>query len=187
MKWLPILPSQRLMFNRLTAQILAWKSNLQREENRSTQRKTLGVRLRSTNLSPHADSIPGRRGGRHDWWPLRQPDSPTWLIWERIGTPFKTILLFSLHTLYLCKIIHLKCDARKWSTFSINSKVLSNVLKGAYYSKSREFRNTSNAVSTLERTACSLQPRDFWNEIPRKVVNHQNAGIAIVCTLVKWY
>ena len=49
-KWLPILPSQRLMFHRSTAQILAWKSNLQREENQSTRRKTLGVRLRSTNL-----------------------------------------------------------------------------------------------------------------------------------------
>ena len=37
------------------AQILVWKSNLQREENRSTRRKTLGVRLRSTNLSPRAE------------------------------------------------------------------------------------------------------------------------------------
>ena len=39
-KWLPILPSQRLMFNRSSAQILAWKSNLQREKNRRTRRKT---------------------------------------------------------------------------------------------------------------------------------------------------
>ena len=38
-KWLPILSSQGLMFNRSTAQILEWKSNLQREENRSARRK----------------------------------------------------------------------------------------------------------------------------------------------------
>ena len=55
--WLPILPSQRRTFNRSIAQILVWKPNLQREENRSTPRKTLalGVRLRSTNLSLRAE------------------------------------------------------------------------------------------------------------------------------------
>ena len=79
-KWLSILASQRLMFNRSMAQILAWKSNLQREENRHTRRKTLRVRLRSINLSPRADSILGHRGGRRDWWPLRQPDSIPVLI-----------------------------------------------------------------------------------------------------------
>ena len=52
-KWLPNLSSQRLMFNRLTAQILAWKSNLQREENRSTRRETLGVRLPDRQISAH--------------------------------------------------------------------------------------------------------------------------------------
>ena len=58
-KWLPILPSQSLIFNRWTTQILAWKPNLQREENRSSRRKILGVRLRSTNLGPHGE--PGTR------------------------------------------------------------------------------------------------------------------------------
>ena len=53
-KRLPILLSQKLMFNRSVAQILAWKLNLLVEENQSTWRKTFGVRLKSTNLSPQA-------------------------------------------------------------------------------------------------------------------------------------
>ena len=50
------------------------ESILRREENRSTRRKTLGVRLRSTETQPTYDPRPemnlGRRGGRHGWWPL---------------------------------------------------------------------------------------------------------------------
>ena len=52
---MPILPSQSLMFRRSTAQILEWKSNLQREENWNTRRKTLRIRLRWINLSPRAE------------------------------------------------------------------------------------------------------------------------------------
>ena len=39
------------------------------EENWSTRRKILRGSLRSTKLSPHADPIPGPRGGKRDWWP----------------------------------------------------------------------------------------------------------------------
>ena len=50
------------------------ESILRREENRSTRRNTLGVRLRSTETQPTYDPRPelnlGHRGGRHDWWPL---------------------------------------------------------------------------------------------------------------------
>ena len=52
-----ILPSQRLMFNHLTAWILASKLNLQREENQSTQRIILRVRLRSKNPSPRVEPV----------------------------------------------------------------------------------------------------------------------------------
>ena len=56
------------------------ESILRREENRSTRRKTLGVRLRSTETQPTYDPRPelnpGHRGGRHGWWPLNHPDSP---------------------------------------------------------------------------------------------------------------
>ena len=55
------------------------ESILRREENRSTRRKTLGVRLRSTETQPTYDPRPelnlGHRGGRHGWWPLNHPDS----------------------------------------------------------------------------------------------------------------
>ena len=47
-----------------------WESLLRREENRSTRRKTLGVRLRSTETQLTYDTKPelnlGHRGGRHD-------------------------------------------------------------------------------------------------------------------------
>ena len=50
--------------------IIDWESILRREENRSTRRKTLGVRLRSTESQPTYDPRPelnlGHRGGRHD-------------------------------------------------------------------------------------------------------------------------
>ena len=49
------------MFNRLMAQNLAWNSKLEREGNRNTWKKTLGVRLRSTYLSPSAE--PRTRSG----------------------------------------------------------------------------------------------------------------------------
>ena len=56
------------------------ESILRREENRSTRRKTLGVRLRSTETQPTYDPRPelnlGHRGGRHGWWPLNHPDPP---------------------------------------------------------------------------------------------------------------
>ena len=52
-----------------------WRESwfLRREENRRTRRKTLGVRLRSTNHSPRTSpgSNPGRSGGRWGWWPLQ--------------------------------------------------------------------------------------------------------------------
>ena len=51
-KWLPTFPSQRLKFIHSIAQILEWKSNLQREENQlEYPEKNLGVRLRSIILS----------------------------------------------------------------------------------------------------------------------------------------
>ena len=47
-----------------------WESILRREENRSTRRKTLGVRLRSIETQPTYDPTPelnmGHRGGRHE-------------------------------------------------------------------------------------------------------------------------
>ena len=51
------------------AQIWAWKSTLQREENRISQ---IGI---SQPTCGAWESIPGCRGGRHDWWPLNQPKS----------------------------------------------------------------------------------------------------------------
>ena len=65
-KCLSNLPIQRLIFNRLAAQIFAWKSSLHKEENQSTWRKALGVRLRSPNFSPCAEPWTG---------PLLLPDS----------------------------------------------------------------------------------------------------------------
>ena len=50
--------------------VIDWESILKREENRSTRRKTLGVRLRSTETQPTYDPRPelnpGHRVGRHD-------------------------------------------------------------------------------------------------------------------------
>ena len=53
-----------MFLNRPTVQILAWKSNLQREENRSTRRKTLGIRSQPT-CAAH-DSNLGYRSGKRD-------------------------------------------------------------------------------------------------------------------------
>ena len=60
-----------------------WESILRREENRSTPRKTLGVRLRSTETQPTYDPRPGlhpgNRRGRRSRCPLiiiNHPDSP---------------------------------------------------------------------------------------------------------------
>ena len=57
-----------------------WRESwfLWREKHRRTQRKPLGVRLRSTNHSPRTSpgSNPGRSGGRRGWWQVHQPDSP---------------------------------------------------------------------------------------------------------------
>ena len=56
-----------------------WRESwlLRRKENRRTRRKTLGVRLRSTNHSPRTSpgSNPGRSGGRWGWWLLGQSES----------------------------------------------------------------------------------------------------------------
>ena len=50
--------------------VIDWESILRSEENRSTRRKTLGVRLRSTETQPTYDPRPelnlGHRGGRRD-------------------------------------------------------------------------------------------------------------------------
>ena len=124
------------MFNRSTAQIMAWNSNLQREENRSTRRKTLGVRLRSTNLSPHADLIPGRRGGRCDWWPLRQPDSQTHLpfhlvhhdlLWVLVFQPFpREKAIFKTRNNYSTSKIHFdkrrRCDIIQKDKWKANTE-----------------------------------------------------------------
>ena len=59
------------MFNHSTAQILAWKSNLQRQENQSTRRRT---------WESGWASMPSHRGGRHNWWPLHQPDSSSLIV-----------------------------------------------------------------------------------------------------------
>ena len=53
---------------------------MMREENRSTRRKTLGIRLRSTETHPTYDPgpglDPGHRGGRRDYQPLNHPNTP---------------------------------------------------------------------------------------------------------------
>ena len=50
--------------------VIDWQLNLRRDENWSTQRKTLGVRLRSTETQPIYDPRPelklGHGGGRQD-------------------------------------------------------------------------------------------------------------------------
>ena len=50
--------------------VIDWESILRSEENRSTRRKTLGVRLRSTETQPTYDLRPelnlGHRDERHD-------------------------------------------------------------------------------------------------------------------------
>ena len=61
----------------LTAQILQWKLSLQREENLSTHRKILGVRLRSTNLSLRAE--PGNRSRVVEVEVRLMTTTPTWL------------------------------------------------------------------------------------------------------------
>ena len=54
------------------------ESILRREENRSTRRKTLWVRLASTETQPTYNPKPelnlGHGGGRRSWWPLNHPD-----------------------------------------------------------------------------------------------------------------
>ena len=117
-KWLPILRSS-LRFNYSTAKILEWKLNFLREENRSNRRKNLGVRLRSTNLSPRVEprtpSPRGHRGGRRDWWPLCRPDSTNWSSMQekewsikRKGYTKRTnkaqiiIIMQRLHRLWTC-------------------------------------------------------------------------------------
>ena len=67
--------SQRLMFNCLSAQIFVWKLNLQREEKPEYPDKTLGVRLRSTNLSPHEQ--PGNRSPGSQRWKAQEPELKT--------------------------------------------------------------------------------------------------------------
>ena len=61
------------------------ESILRREENRSTRRKTLGVKLRSTDTQPTYDPRPelnpGHRGGRHgcqiaSWWWKKMQKKP---------------------------------------------------------------------------------------------------------------
>ena len=62
---------------RSTTQILARKVDFCGGRKTGECRKTLGVRLRSTNHSPRTSpgSNPGRSGERRGWWLLRQPDS----------------------------------------------------------------------------------------------------------------
>ena len=61
-----------------------WESILRREGNRSTRRKTLGIRMSSTETQPTYDPGPGHRAGRRGWWSLNHPDSPISLLDNKI-------------------------------------------------------------------------------------------------------
>ena len=45
--------------------VIDWESILRREEDRSTQRKTLGVKLKSTETQPTYELNLGHKGGKH--------------------------------------------------------------------------------------------------------------------------
>ena len=113
-KWLPVLPSQRLMFNRSRAQILMWQPNLQREENRSTRRKTLGSQIEIDKSQP---SIPGRRGGDQAGF---LTNAPTYV---EIFAPFKQVWV-------LCTIPTI-CDVFVW-LFEMKSNTLLDLLNTGF-------------------------------------------------------
>ena len=87
----PFFLARGYLFNRSTTQMMAWKLNLQREENRRTRKKTFGVRLRSTNLSSRAELgsrsrvVEVRDASDDSYTNLSPPDSylDQRLVWEK--------------------------------------------------------------------------------------------------------
>ena len=109
-------------------QILAWKLIFFRKVNWIIWRKILGVRLRSTNLSPHKSTglNPGCSGGRHRWWPLHQPTVHcNSLINMRVS---KTSLLWLIHIKFC-----LMCSKANNHPVSCAFKVLGFLHWGQYF------------------------------------------------------